>query len=100
MFLEIDINNKINQKEKNFLEITNDNNNLYIYGEIEGFFENKNFFNKEETISVLKSNLHDIDKIKKNLLNILGKCFILLKTKEDIIYVFNLLKVRDFFTHP
>ena len=65
MFLEIDINNKINQKEKNFLEITNDNNNLYIYGEIEGFFENKNFFNKEETISVLKSNLHDIDKIKK-----------------------------------
>ena len=69
MFLEIDINNTINQKEKNFLEITNDNNNLYIYGELEGFFENKNFFNKEETISVLKSNLHDIDKIKKNLLS-------------------------------
>ena len=68
MFLEIDINNKINQKEKNFLEITNDNNNLYIYGEIEGFFENKNFFNKEETISVLKSNLHDIDKFKKFVL--------------------------------
>ena len=37
MFLEIDINNKINQKRKNFLEITNDNNNLYIYGEIEVF---------------------------------------------------------------
>ena len=67
MFLEIDTNNKINQKEKNFLEITNNNNNLYIYGEIDGFFENKNFLNKEEAISVLKSNLHDINKIKKNL---------------------------------
>ena len=97
MFLEIDTNNKINQKEKNFLEITNNNNNLYIYGEIDGFFENKNFLNKEETISILKSNLHDINKIKKNLLNILGKCFILLKTKEDIIYIFNSIESQGFF---
>ena len=48
MFLEIDINNTINQKEKNFLEITNDNNNLYIYGEIEGFLKIKIFLIKKK----------------------------------------------------
>ena len=96
MHIEIDKNNNINFLNKNNL-LFQEKEQIYIFGEFIGIYNQKKFLKKDEALNLLKDNIKKNNNINYLISNIIGNCSILLKKVSGDIKIYNSLESSGFF---